>query len=100
MWTHKIKIVTKNQCPRSISHDDVSLLGPVPSKDMHTPLKSGPFFMKDAHSAESNEKSCIRFFRFLVFELLTGRQICNHSSTKKNRSKFSGKIRIDLTMMF
>ena len=42
--------------------------GPVPRKDIHTPLslRIGANFMKDAHSAESNEKS---FFRFLIFEL-------------------------------
>ena len=33
------------------------------------PLRSGHIYMKDAHSAESNEKSYIRFFWFLVFEL-------------------------------
>ena len=32
-------------------------------------LKTGANFMKDALSAESNEKSYIRFFRFLDFEL-------------------------------
>ena len=26
MWTHEIKIVMKNQCPRSISHGGASLL--------------------------------------------------------------------------
>ena len=34
-----------------------------------TPFTSGHIYMKDAHSAESNEKLCIRFFRFLFFEL-------------------------------
>ena len=32
-------------------------------------LRSGHIYMKDAHSAESNEKSSIIFLRFLVFEL-------------------------------
>ena len=33
------------------------------------PFRSGANFMNDAHSAESHEKSYIRFFRFLDFEL-------------------------------
>ena len=42
----------------------------VPSKDMQTPpLRSGHIYMKDARNAASNEKSCIRFFRFLFFVL-------------------------------
>ena len=37
---------------------------------MQTPsLSFVPIFMKDAHSAESNEKSILRFFQFLFFEL-------------------------------
>ena len=47
-----------------------SSIGFFPTKDMqnppHTPLRSGHIYMKDAHSAESNEKS---IFRFLFFEL-------------------------------
>ena len=34
-----------------------------------SPLRSGHIYMKDSHSAESNEKSYFRLFRFLVFEL-------------------------------
>ena len=38
---------------------------------MQTPssIRSGHTYMKDAHSADLYEKSYIRFFRFLVFEL-------------------------------
>ena len=47
------------------------------TKDMQTPhnhpysspLRSSHIYIEDAHSAESNEKSYIRFFRFLFFEL-------------------------------
>ena len=39
----------------------------VPSKDMQiSPLIGDENFLKDAHSADSNENS---YFRFLVFEL-------------------------------
>ena len=46
-------------------------IGPVPSKDIQTlaPLNFAPIFMKDAHSAESNEKSFFRCLQFLFFEL-------------------------------
>ena len=46
-------------------------IGPVPSKDIQTlaHLSFAPIFMKDAHSAESNEKSIFQFLRFLVFEI-------------------------------
>ena len=43
--------------------------GPVPRKHVQTPsspLRSGHIYMRDAHSAESNEKSCFRFFIFWV----------------------------------
>ena len=41
--------------------------GPVPSKDMQTlPLSFAPIFMKDAHSAESNENSILKFLFFRV----------------------------------
>ena len=44
--------------------------GPVPCKDPSPPpLRSGHIHMKDAHSAESNEKSYFRYFRFLFFQL-------------------------------
>ena len=36
---------------------------------MPPPLIIATIFIKDAHNAESNEKSFIRIFRFLVFEL-------------------------------
>ena len=31
---------------------------------------SGQIYLKDAQCTETNEKSCNRFFRFLIFELL------------------------------
>ena len=33
------------------------------------PLSFAPIFMKEAHSAESNEKSIFRFLQFLFFQL-------------------------------
>ena len=47
----------------------MTVIGPVPSKDMQTPpppLSKSHIYMKYAYSAEMNEKLCIRF---LVFEL-------------------------------
>ena len=57
------------------------LKDPVPSKDMHSaylpPLfRRGHIYMKETHSAESNEKSCIRFLYFelwlIVFTIYGG----------------------------
>ena len=48
-------------------------LGFFPIKDMQTPpspLRSGHLYIKDGKCAESNEKSYIRIFRFLVSVLL------------------------------
>ena len=62
------------------------------------PFRSGHLYMKDAHCAGTNEKSS---FRFLVFELLVAKR--DHHLAKKNRSKvakFTGKMLIDLTMIF
>ena len=43
---------------------------PIPSKDMQTlPLSYGYIFLKDAHCAETNEKSILRFLEFLDFEI-------------------------------
>ena len=41
------------------------------SKDIQTPPPPppSPIFIKNAHIAESNEKSYFRFFRFIFFEL-------------------------------
>ena len=42
-------------------------IGPVPTKDMQTPLSFHPIFMEDAQYTESNEKS---IFQIIFFELL------------------------------
>ena len=66
--------------------------------------------MKYGHSAESNEKSCIRFFRFLFFELWLivftiyddAPGVSSVTPTQKNRSKvakFPGKMRNELKLM-
>ena len=48
-----------------------------PTKDMQTPLppshRIGHIYMEDAHSADSNEKSYVRFFRFLFFWVMADR---------------------------
>ena len=46
--------------------------GPFPSKDMHNayllfPLRIASFFIRDAHSVESNEISIFRFFAIFIF---------------------------------
>ena len=64
--------------------------------------------MKDAHSAESNEKSDFRIFRFLFFELwLISSTIYGDTPgvppLKKKlfiSGQLAGKMRIDLTMIF
>ena len=83
--------------------------GCFPSQDIQTspPLRSGTLFMKDAHSAESNEKSIIRFF-FLVMDdciyslrWLTWIFKCV-TIQKNNRSKlveFTGKMYNELKLM-
>ena len=85
------------------------MLGPVTKKNMQsTPpppcpsLRSGHFYIKYAECAESNEESYIRFFRFLIFELLVAKEITIRLQKNKyfKRAKFSGKIEIDLTMIF
>ena len=83
----------------------IFIYGPVPSKDMQTPpplLRSGHLCIKDAQSAETDEKLCIRFFRFLVFELLESKKVQKDAQKIKINSevaKFTGKIRIDQTMI-
>ena len=51
-----------------------------PTKDMQTPLplKSGYIYIKDGQCAETKEKSYIRFFQFLVFELLASKKMGKH----------------------
>ena len=49
-----------------------TLLGLSPINDMQTPTRSemnGQIYMKDAHCAETIEKSIFLFLRFLVFEI-------------------------------
>ena len=58
--------------------------------------------MKDARSAESNEKSCDRFFPFLVFEFIIYGDTQDVPPIKKNCltvAKFTAKMRIDLIMI-
>ena len=62
--------------------------------------------MKDAHSAESNEKSYFRFVfpvLWLIAFTIYGDTPCvpptNENSCSKV-AKFTGKMRIDLTMIF
>ena len=82
------------------------IFGPVPSKDMQTSsppsLRSGHLYMKNAQCAETNEKSCIRILIFLVFELLLVKDVTirvqNKNSSKA--AKFTGKMRIDLIIIF
>ena len=58
------------------------------------PLGIAPIFMKEAHSAESNQK-CI--FQILYFELwLIVFTIHKNLPTKKLLFKFTGKIRISI----
>ena len=48
------------------------MAGPVPSKVMQTPILPfcfDPIFMKDAHSAQSNEKCISDFYVFFFLEL-------------------------------
>ena len=81
--------------------------GPVPCKDPSPPpLRSGHIHMKDAHSAESNEKS---YFRFLFFQLWLIVFTINGDTpgvppTKKigcsKVAKFTGNMGILLTMIF
>jgi len=70
--------------------------GPVPSKDMQFLLsvdkKIAPIFMKDAHSAESNETS-ISLFYFLSYGRLY-LQFAKNLLTKKKLFK-TGKMRVD-----
>ena len=57
----------------------VSQLRICPTKDIDTPhlpiLRSGHFYIKDGDCPESNEKSSIRFFRFLVLMLLASKEL-------------------------
>ena len=39
------------------------------------PLRSGHLCIKDEECAELNKKSYLRFFRFLVFELLAAKEL-------------------------
>ena len=58
--------------------------------------------MKDMQCAETNEKSNIKFFRFLVFEYLVIKDVTVQLQNK-NRSevaKFTEKMRIDLTKIY
>ena len=56
-------------------------LGPVTKKDMQIspppppPLRSGHLYIINAQWAVTNENSCIRFFQFLVFELLLPKRL-------------------------
>ena len=65
-------------------------------------LRSGHIYIKDGEYAESNDISNFRFFRFLGFELLVAKEITIRLQ-KINCSrvaKFTGKIGIELTMIF
>ena len=76
--------------------------GPVPRKDIQTHY----IYIYYNHSAESNEKSYVRFFPFLFFELWLFTIYGDTPSVpliKKSCSKvakFTGKMRIALTMIF
>ena len=66
-------------------------------------LRSGPIYMKDAHSAELNEKSHFRFFElWLIAFTIYGdtRGAINQRKTCSNVAKFTGEMRIDLRMIF
>ena len=79
-------------------------MGFFPTKDMQTPpLRSGHLCIKDAQYAQTKEKLYLRFFRYLVFELLASKRLTKDSQKirfSSNVAKFTGKIRIDLTMIF
>ena len=52
-------------------------------------LRSGHLYIKYGECAESNEKSYIRFFRFLVFELLAAKEIPIQLQNKLFAQKWS-----------
>ena len=57
----KVKILDSVSFEYKIDHI-TKIKGLIPTKDIQTPLRNGPISMKDAHSAESNEKSILRFY--------------------------------------
>ena len=62
----------QNYYYKSVQYRVHTYFGPVPSKDMQTrahPLSYAPIFLKDGLIAELNEKSILRFFLFLIFQL-------------------------------
>ena len=77
--------------------------GCFPTKDMQTPsLRSDHLYIKHAKCAITIEKSYFRFFRFLVFELLVAKEITIRLQffVCSKVTKFTGKIGINLTMIF
>ena len=70
-----------------------------------SPLRNDNICMKDAHSAESDEKS---YFRFLFFELwlilitIYGDTLCVQLTKKKSSkvAKIIEKMRINLIIIF
>ena len=85
------------------------IFSPLPIKGMQTPslFRSGHIYMKYAHNAESNEKSCIVYFYCLSYGWLYLQFIVSHwlgQPTKKKSystvAKFAEKVGIDLAMIF
>ena len=66
------------------------------------PLRKGHLYIKNLECAESNEKSCAIFFRFVVFELLAAKELPIRLQIKNYTkvAKFTEKIGIDLTTIF
>ena len=64
------------------------------------PLRSGHLDIKDAQCAETKEKSCVRFFRFLVIGVLNVQKDAQKIKFSSKVVKFTGKIRTHLTIIF
>ena len=70
---------------------------------MDPPFRSGPIFMKDAHSAESNEKSYFRFSSYGRFCTENSWKIanfeCKNDHISKNRNRKLLKIDYSASFM-
>ena len=71
-------------------HTNGETFGPVPSKNIQIPpLRSDANFMKDAHSAESKEKSCVSFSNYYFSS--SGR-FCTENSSKITNIEYKNAI--------
>ena len=93
-----------NRIYRTAMLTPTRILGPIPGKDMQTPsLSFASIFMENAYSAESNEKSMLRFLLFdlwlivfTIFQKFSDRNINRFSKA----AKFKGNMQIALKMIF